>query len=151
MTASTVTSPSFEVERERIRRAVAPAALGVAVVSGFWTVLGAHGTPEIVVVLATIAVVTGGVYGFLLPRALNRPSAGGTALVLSGVAVALTLPAFWTGLPLVLGVDGAMLGYAGRGAPSGSGKAIAGCVLGLLAAMAYLAIYVIDGLVLGHI
>lgn len=151
MTASTVTSPSFEIERERMRRAAVPAAVGVAVVSGFWTVLGAHGAPEIVVVLATIAVVTGGVYGFLLPRALNRPGAGGTALVLSVVAVALTLPAFWSGLPLVLGVAGAMLGYVGRGAPSGAGKAIAGCVLGLLAAMGYLAIYVIDGLIMGNV
>lgn len=151
MTASPLTSTSFDIERERMRRAVAPVAIGVAVVSGSWTALGAHGIPEMVVVLATIVVVTGGVYGFLLPRALIRPSAGGTALALSVVALLLTLPAFWSGLPLVLGVAGGMLGYVGRGAPSGSGKAIAGCVLGLLAAMAYLAIYVVDGVIMGNI
>lgn len=149
MTTSTV-STAFDLDRDQIRRAVAPTAIGVALVSGFWTVLGAHHLGEVVVVLAVIAVATGVVFGLLLPKALRRPSAGGTALGLSVPAVLLTLPAFWSGLPLILGVAGAMLGYAGRGATSGSGKSIVACALGLLAAVAYLTIYVVDGLVLGN-
>ena len=149
--STTTVSRTFDLDRDRIRRALAPTAIAVAVVSGFWTVLGAHNLGEIVVVLAVIAIATGVVYGIVLPKALRKPAAGGTGLGLSVPAVLLTLPAFWSGLPLVLGIAGAMLGCAGRGAASGSGKSIAACALGLLAAVAYLTIYVVDGVILGHL
>ena len=53
-------------------------------------------------------------------------------------------PAFWSGLPLVLGVAGALLGYAGRNAASGARLSIAAFVVGLLSSIGYVAIYVID-------
>jgi hypothetical protein len=56
----------------------------------------------------------------------------------------LVVPAFWSGLPMLLGVAAAMLGYAGKRATTGSGKATAGLVLGLLTVVAYLAIYLSD-------
>ena len=54
------------------------------------------------------------------------------------------VPAFWSGLPLVLGVAGALLGYAGRNAASGARLSIAAFVVGLLSSIGYVAIYVID-------
>ncbi len=150
MTTSTVSS-TFELERDRIRRAVIPAGLATFLVAAVWSVLGADSTAERLTMVPAIAVATALVFGVLLRKALRKPSAGGTALGLSVPAVLLTLPAFWSGLPLILGVAGAMLGYAGRGAASGSGKSIVACALGLLAAVAYLTIYVVDGLILGHL
>ena len=46
--------------------------------------------------------------------------------------------------PLVLGVAGALLGYAGRNAASGARLSIAAFVVGLLSSIGYVAIYVID-------
>lgn len=149
--SSSATVTSFDTDHSRARRSLKPLAAVVFSVSAVWTVLGAHDMTEIVVVLVVAAAVTVGVYGFLMPRALDKPSAGSTALTLSLVATALTLPAFWTGLPLVLGVAGAVLGYVGRNAPTGAGRSIAGFVLGLLATMGYLTIYLVDGLVFGNL
>ena len=87
---------------------------------------------------------------YVVPRALRKDSAGGTALGLSIPAVLLLLPAFWSGLPMILGVAGAMVGNAGRNAPSGSGKSITALILGALAVLGYLAIYIGDGLLGGN-
>ena len=131
-------------------RAIPLAAIAVTVVSLALTVYGAHDLTEILIVSSVILVAVIGVYGLVLPRALMRPSAGGTALALSLPAALVTLPAFWSGLPLVLGVAGAMVGFAGRRAASGARASIAAVVLGALASMAYLAIYLIDGFILGN-
>lgn len=140
------TTQSSVDERDTLRRSLVPAAAAVLLTAAALTVYGAHDLGEIVVVVTGILATVVGVYGFLLPRALRRESAGGTALTLSLMAVALALPAFWSGLPMVLGVAGAMLGYAGRTASSGSGKSIAAVVLGALAVLAYLSIYVGEAL-----
>lgn len=81
---------------------------------------------------------------------MRRPSAGGTALALSIPGLVLLLPAFWSGLPLVLGVGGMVLGNHGRSAPSGAGKSIAALVLGALTVLGYFAIYIGDGIVSGN-
>lgn len=120
-------------------------------VATVWTSLGAHDVREIVVVTAVAAVVAAGVYGWLLPRALAKPSAGGTALTLSLIAAVLSPLAFWSGLPLILGVAGAFLGYAGRHARAGSGMSIAALAIGALAIIAYLTIYIVDGLLMGNL
>ena len=60
------------------------------------------------------------------------------------VALLLVVPASWSGLPMLLGAAATLLGYAGRRADSGAGKAIVALVLGLLAMAAYLAVYVSD-------
>ena len=93
---------------------------------------------------AVVVLATAVVFGYLLHRALRRESAAGTALTLSSIALLLLLPAFWSGLPLVLGAGGALLGYAGKNAPNRAGKSTAAVVLGLLTALGYLAIYVLD-------
>lgn len=110
------------------------------------TSFGAHSWTEILVVAAILAASTALVFGKIVPTALRRSSAGGTALGLSIPALLLLLPAFWTGLPLVLGVAGAILGNAGRRTPTGGGKCIVALALGTLAAVGYLAIYVSDAM-----
>jgi hypothetical protein len=131
-------------------RPITPIALGTVLVAAAGTVYGAHDWREIIVVAAVIAVSSAVVFGVVVRRALSRPSAGGTALALSVPAALLLLPAFWSGLPLVLGVAGAVVGDAGRNAREGSGKSIAGLVLGVLAVLGYLAIYIGDGIVAGN-
>ncbi len=129
-----------------VRRALVPAAVAVLAVTTGLTVYGANDLREILVVLAVLVAVIGGVYGLLLPRKLSQESAGGTALTLSLIGAVLLLPAFWSGLPLALGAAGAMLGYAGRNAATGSGKCVAALVVGTLTAIGYIAVYVLDTL-----
>ena len=122
------------------------AALGaaVAIVSATLTTLFAHDWREAISMSALIVVASALVYGYVVPRALRKESAGGTALGLAIPAALLAAPAFWSGLPLVLGVAAVLVGNAGRRAPSGSGKCIVALVLGALASLFYLSIYVME-------
>ena len=124
------------------------AGIGVAscLVAVVGTAFGAHDWAELLVVAGILVITTGLVFGLVVPRALRKDSAGGTALGLSIPALLLLLPAFWSGLPLVLGVAGALVGSAGRRAPTGAGKCIVAVVLGTLAAVGYVAIYMSDGM-----
>jgi hypothetical protein len=139
MTTITATRPVTS------RGAVAGIGIASALVAAAGTAFGAHDWGEIAVVWGVIAIATALVFGIVVPRALRKESAGGTALALSIPALLLLLPAFWAGLPLVLGVAGLVVGNAGRRAQSGAGKCIAAVVLGALAAVGYVAIYVSDG------
>lgn len=131
-------------------RTLAPIAVLVGLVALAWTTYGAHTWAEIIVVGAMIALTSAIVFAVVLPRAMRRPSAGGTALALSIPGLVLLLPAFWSGLPLVLGVGGMVLGNHGRSAPNGAGKSIAALVLGALTVLGYFAIYIADGIVSGN-
>ncbi len=128
------------------RGTVAGIGVASALVAAAGTAYGAHTWGELGVVWGAIVLATALVFGLVVPRALRKESAGGTALGLSIPALVLLVPAFWSGLPLVLGVAGFVVGNAGRKAPSGAGKCIAAVVLGALAAVGYLAIYVSDGM-----
>jgi len=57
---------------------------------------------EFAVVMLLVVATMIDVYGVLLPRKLRAQGAGGTALLLSPIGVAVLLPAFWSGLPLLL-------------------------------------------------
>ena len=111
-----------------------------------FTAWGADNNTEFWIMTGLVTVAVIGVYGFLLPRKLAQPSASSTALVLSGIAAALVMPAFWSGLPMVLGLAGAILGYRGQGTDHGSRKSTVAFVLGILAVFTYISIYVSDGL-----
>jgi hypothetical protein len=128
------------------RGAVTGIGLAAAVVAAAGTAVGAHDWRELLVVVAVIAATTALVFGLVVPRAMARESAGGTALGLAIPALLLLLPAFWSGLPFVLGVAAIVVGNAGRRAPTGAGKCLAGLVLGTLAAIGYVAIYVSDAM-----
>lgn len=122
---------------------------GTAVVACAWTVYGAHDWTEIAIVFTAIAVVSLATYGYLVPRALRRDP-GATAVALGLAALVLLLPAFWSGLPLVLGVAAMLLGRAGRTDGTRSGRSIAAIVLGAVAVVGYLAIYIWDGPIAGN-
>ena len=137
----TTYSPAAHESRTLVPVAAASALLGAALLT-----YGAHDWGEIIISTSVLVIVTALVYGMVLPRALRKESAGRTGLALSVPAVLLTAPAFWTGLPLVLGVAGMLVGAAGRNARSGGGTCIAALVLGALAVLGYFAIYVSDAL-----
>lgn len=122
--------------------ALAGTAASSAALAAAGTLYGANDWAEIGIVLGAIAVTTLLIFGFVVPRALRKESAGGAALTLSILAVLLVLPAFWSGLPLVLGTAGLVVGNAGRRASTGAGPCIAATVLGALAVVGHLAIYV---------
>ena len=132
--------------RGAIPRPVLRLAVAVFTATTALTLYGAHGRYEIPIVMTGIILSIIGVYGFLMPRKLAHPSAGGTALLLSGVAAVLLVPTFWSGQSLILGAAGALLGYAGRKAPTGAGKSITAIVVGLLVSVGYFAIYLADAL-----
>lgn len=118
----------------------------VGLVSACLTTLFAHDWPEAISMVALIAVVTGVVFGYALPRAMQRGGSGRQALAYAVVAALLAVPAFWTGLPFVLGVAAVILGNAGRTARSGSGASIAAIALGALTSLFYVSIYVMEGI-----
>lgn len=141
-------------DRARLRQLIGPIGIACAVVATGFTAIGVfykgpkhdhdHSPWEFYSMTGLMVIATVVVFGYLVPRALRRESAAGVALTLSLIALLLLLPAFWSGLPLVLGAGGVVLGYAGRHAPSGAGKSTAAVVCGLLAAFGYIAIYVLD-------
>ena len=137
------TSDLTTADRAGARRAIIPVGVGSFAVAAFWIGMGAHDLGEIVSMVALSAVVAAGVFGFVLPRAMREESAPGRALTLSVLGLVL-FPAFWSGLPIVLGSAGALLGHAGRNATTGAKRSVAALVIGLLAVAAYLATYVGD-------
>lgn len=142
MTTTTATTP--HTPGALSTGTVAGLGLATCLVATAATMYGAHDWGEIATVVAAIVIVGAVAFGLVVPRALRKESAGGTALGLSVPAILLMVPAFWSGLPLVLGVAGLVVGSAGRHAPRGAGKSIAAIVLGALAAVGYLAVYVSD-------
>jgi hypothetical protein len=143
-TTETEISPLARSDHERAARAFAPVAIASVAVTIFFAVFRADSAAETLSVAAFDLVAGALLFALVVPRALRHDSAGGRALTMSILAVLLVLPAFWSGLPLLLGAAGALLGYAGKRAATGSGTSIAALVLGLLAVVSYLAFYVSD-------
>jgi len=102
---------------------------------------GAHARIEIAIVMGVLIVTTTLVYGVLLPKKLRRPNAR-VAMILSAVAGASVVPAFWSALPLLLGVAGAILGYAAWKADQRPRTAVGAMVIGVLSALGYFVVYV---------
>lgn len=132
-------------------RAIAPVAIGSIALAtvlsavGTWAGGNEQGTREFLVVCAVIAVAAAVVYGWVVPRGLQREAAGATALTLSTLGL-LTVLAFWSGLPPILAGGGALLGWAGRDAERGRGMCRAAIGIGALALVGYLVIYASDSL-----
>ncbi len=139
---TTVNSPTTTVTPAVVRGT--GAALGL--VAATLTTLFAHDWAEVISMVALIAVVTGVVFGWAVPRSLAGDRPGRAGLAYAVIAALLVLPAFWTGLPFVLGVAAVILGNAGRTARSGAGASIAAVVLGALTSLFYLSIYVMEGI-----
>ena len=96
--------------------------------------------PIIVVVLLVIAAIT---FFLFVPRAarFNRPAVPGLVCSLLGL---LLLPVFWSGLPIVLGTAGALLGQAERAGTAGRGLALAAIVVGVAAVVLNILGFLVD-------
>ena len=117
--------------------ALATLSFAVATLGTIW---GAHNRPEIAICMGVLILATSLIYGVLLPRKLRRPSAH-AALAVSITGAVLILPAFWSGLPMVMGVAGVILGTdALRGGKKRS-TSIAAIVVGISAFLGYLIVY----------
>lgn len=138
------TSSSATAERDRARRALVPVAVTSFLVAAFFELARADSAAESLSMVAVGLLVVCLLYPLVVAPGLRRESAGGRSLTMGILAVLLIVPAFWSGLPMILGAAAALLGHAGRRAASGSGQATAGFVLGTLGMIGYLAFYVSD-------
>jgi hypothetical protein len=129
------------------RRDILFVGAGVLVTTTALTLYGAHTWTEVGIVLGAVVVATAGEYGVLLPRQIERESAGWAALALSIAGILLVAPPLtWFGLSLVFGAAGALLGYRGRSASTGATRSQIAFVVGVLASIAYFAMYLGDAL-----
>ena len=87
------------------------------------------GGPEYVVTLAVSLLVAVGLFGWVIPRT-TRPAKVGLVV---GVIALLSIAAYWTGLPYVLGPAAIVLGQLGRARPETRTPATIAVVLGALA------------------
>jgi hypothetical protein len=139
------------MSRTDSQRAIAPVAIGSIALATVLAAVGTYadnndqGTKEFLIVCAIIAVAAAVVFGWVVPRGLQREAAGATALTLSILGL-LTVAAFWSGLTPILAGGGALLGWAGRDADRGRGMCRAAIGIGALALVGYLAIYAGDQL-----
>ena len=140
------------MQRDLTRRAVGPVAVAAIVFAVGLDAIGvyadgsgsdSHGTREFLIVAAIVAIAAAAVFGWVVPRLLEREAAGGPALALSVLGL-LSVLVFWTGLPPVLAGAGALLGWAGRDASRGAALCKAAMVVGVLALVADVVIFALD-------
>ena len=134
------------VERDRARRALVPVAGASFLVAAFFDLARADSAGEALSMVALGLLVVCLLYPLVVAPGLRVGNAGGRALTLGILAVLLIVPALWSGLPMILGAAAALLGYAGRRAATGSGRATTAFVLGTLSMIGYVAFYVSDWL-----
>ena len=122
---------------------IALIAIATAALLAAWGTFGeeTHATREYLVVLSLIAVAALLVFGWAVPRALRSTAAGWTAIVLGALGI-VTVLVFWSGLPPVFASGAALLGWGQR--ETGRGKVA--LVLGTLAIIADIAVYIVDRL-----
>ena len=139
-------------EPAQIRHMLVPTAIGVTLATIGFTALGIYGdgspgaeasTSEFLVISGIAVVAAGIVFALVVPRSLDKDSAAMTALTLS-ILAAITIMVFWAGVTLALAFGGILLGMAGRESAKGRTMAISAMVLGLVAVVAYVVIYLSD-------
>jgi hypothetical protein len=143
MTSTHITAPDTD-DRARIRQALVPAAVAVALLGSALSGLFADSRGEAVGEVVFIPLLTAAIFGLVVARGLRHTAAGGRGIAMGVIGLLAVPVAFWSGLPLVLGTAATLLGHAGKRADRGSGKAIAAFVLGLLSVIGYVGIYVGD-------
>ena len=120
-------------------------AIAVAAILGAWGTFGGDGnsTGDYIFVLVIIGVLAAIVYGFVVPRAARGiwPMAR-TGLILSILGL-LTVIVFWSGAPPIFALPGILLGYFARQRGE-TGLATAAVIVGVLAVVADIAIYIGD-------
>ena len=98
------------------------------------------GAPEYAVTLAVSLLVALALFGWAIPR-IARPAHTGLVV---GVIALLSVAAFWTGLPYVLGPAAIVLGLRGRARAETRTPATISVVLGTLATAGAIAAVVLD-------
>lgn len=104
---------------------------------------GDHGAVEVLLAVGIVVIAGAIVFGLVVPwakgssskRAEGRPSRAGLTMSILGF---LSIVAFWSGLPIILGAGGAALGQIGREQAATSGRgglAIAALIIGTVAAV----------------
>ncbi len=143
-----MTTPSITAvhvaSHNRARQATVPIGIATLVVATALSFEGRNSMGEWLFETGVQVVAAVVIFGVVVPRGLRHESAGARGLVMGTLGLLLLAPAFWLGIPLQLGAAAALLGYAGRRAPYGSGKSIASLALGALTVVAYLALYAVD-------
>ena len=138
--------------RTAARRALGPVAVGAIAIAVGLEAIGVYAdrsgsdqrrTREFLVVLAIIALAGAVVFGWIVPKMLEREALGTPATILSALGLASVL-VFWSGLPPILAAGGALLGWAGRDATRGAGLCRVAIALGALALAADVAALVLD-------
>ena len=123
----------------------AAVAIAVAAILGAWGTFGGDGnsTGDYIFVLVIIGVLAAIVYGLVVPRAVRGiwPMAR-TGLILSILGL-LTVIVFWSGAPPIFAFAGILLGYFAREREP-SGLATGAILLGVMALIADVAIYIAD-------
>jgi hypothetical protein len=135
------------------RRALGPVAIAAVATAVVLSAIGTYGdrsasddhhaTSEFLIVCAIIAVGGAVVFGWIVPKMLERSPRGTPALVLA-VLGALTVGVFWTGLPPILAVAGGLLGWSGRDAARGAALCRVALVIAVLTVIADAAITASD-------
>ncbi len=138
------TDTTHTADRQRSRQALVPVAVVCFLVTTFFNLARADTAAESIAMVALDTVAIALLYVLVVARGLRQDSAGGRALTLGVLGALLSVPAFWSGLPMILGTAAVLLGHAGRRAASGSGQSTAGFALGALAVIGYVATYVGD-------
>ena len=95
---------------------------------------------EYALTLGASLVVALALFGWAIPRSARPDRAG---LVVGAIGV-LSLAAFWSGLPYVLGPAAVVLGLAGRSRGDGSTAATVAVALGAITTLAAVAAVVVD-------
>ena len=121
--------------------AVALAAVALAVANFVSTEPGENGgAGAYAVTLVLSLVVAAAIFGWAIPRT-ERPGHVGLAVGAIGL---LSVAAFWSGLPYVLGPAAIVLGLLGRSRPGQRTPATIAVVLGVLTTAAAIAAVVLD-------
>ncbi|MEJ7567093.1 MAG: hypothetical protein WKF41_02405 [Gaiellaceae bacterium] len=98
------------------------------------------GAGAFAITLVASLIVAGALFGWAIPR-IERPARMG---LIVGALGLLSIAAYWTGLPYVLGPAAIVLGLLGRTRIDGKGVATAAVVLGVLATVGGIAAMIGD-------
>jgi len=99
------------------------------------------GGPEYAVTLGASLLVALWLFGRAIPRS-DRPAQTGLVV---GVIAVLSIAAYWTGLPYVLGPAAVVLGLLGRARTGSRAPALVAIGLGALATAGAVAAVIVDG------
>jgi hypothetical protein len=114
---------------------------------GIWGDGGVDHSTDLMEFLVVSGVIAGAalvVFGWVVPRGLRGEGARVRRSRCPRSEPSWSFPAFWSGVPLVLGASGMLVGWASHDASRGRGQARAGVVLGALTVLAVIAIYCLD-------